>query len=233
MDLFRNLCVHFYCSERRLGHVTEELLSSTFALHSYFVLNSAGRAHASVSHSRGGGQGGATRLHRPGGARRGRGPGGHMGAEAREGQVRPPVALTAGIHANRGRHRLPSGMGRSLDWLRWEPVGGGIPQEGAWIAFLSPPPRPLFVDSIATLRNWFSWGQLTGPLPPFCRSPAVAAVPTSRFGRRSLLGLQESLRSSCSPGSWRGYVAPWRPPWNLNPTPRLSPRRRPQQPGHL
>ena len=50
--LYSTYFVH--CSERRLWHVTEELSSLTFALHFCFVLNSAGRAHASVSHSGGG-----------------------------------------------------------------------------------------------------------------------------------------------------------------------------------
>ena len=52
-----------------VGGGTEELSSLTFALHFCFVLNSAGRAHASVSHS-GGGHGGrgtkrGTALHYP------------------------------------------------------------------------------------------------------------------------------------------------------------------------
>ena len=47
--------VCFHCSERHLCHVTEGLSSLTFALHFCFVPDGSGRAHASVSHSGGGG----------------------------------------------------------------------------------------------------------------------------------------------------------------------------------
>ena len=44
-----SLCWPLYRSERRSGHVTEELFSLTFALHFCFVPDGTGRARASVS----------------------------------------------------------------------------------------------------------------------------------------------------------------------------------------